>query len=120
MNRGIPSFHGAPSSAPIETFFGDPDASRSRLVMHAASATVERTSGALTLRNRSRVVRYDKFYQNVFPGAVNAAGTDVSLTAYNNATDRHGAFNQTDVTYTLSTAGVRQTLLVGAELSHQR
>ena len=120
VNRGIPSFEGAPSNAPIETFFGDPDASRSRLVMHAGNAAVERSWGALVLRNRSRIVRYDKYYQNIFPGAVNAAGTEVSLSAYNNATDRHSLFNQTDVIYTLGTGRVRQTLLVGAELSRQR
>jgi catecholate siderophore receptor len=120
VNRGIPSFEGAPSSAAIETFFGDPNASRSRLVMHAGSATIERTRGAMTLRNRSRIVRYDKFYQNVFPGAMNAAGTDVALSAYNNATDRRSLFNQTDLMYTIGTGRVRQTLLVGAELSRQR
>ena len=120
VNRGIPSFAGEPSSAPIETFFGDPDASRSRLVMHAATATIEQSRGALSLRNRSRIVRYDKFYQNVFPGALNAEGTEVSLTAYNNATDRHSLFNQTDVAYSVRTGPVRQTWLVGAELSRQR
>jgi catecholate siderophore receptor len=120
VNRGIPSFQGAPSGADIETFFGDPNASRSRLVMHAAGATIERAWSGLTLRNRSRVVRYDKFYQNVFPGAVNAAGTEVSLSAYNNATDRRSLFNQTDLTYTVRTGRVRQTFLVGAELSRQR
>jgi catecholate siderophore receptor len=120
VNRGIPSFQGAPSSADIETFFGDPNASRSRLVMHAGDATIERAWGGVVLRNRSRIVRYDKFYQNVFPGAVNAAGTEVSLSAYNSATDRRSLFNQTDVTYTLGTGPVRQTFLVGAELSRQR
>jgi catecholate siderophore receptor len=120
VNRGIPSFQGAPSSADIETFFGDPDASRSRLVMHATSAMIERAWGGITLRNRSRLVRYDKFYQNIFPGALNAAGTDVSISAYNNATDRRSLFNQTDVTYALATGRVRQTFLVGAELSRQR
>jgi catecholate siderophore receptor len=120
VNRGIPSFRGAPSNTPIETFFGDPDASRSRLVMHAGNASIERSWGAMTLRNRSRIVRYDKFYQNVFPGAVNAAGTEVSLSAYNNATDRRSYFNQTDLAYTLGAGRVRHTLLVGAELSRQR
>ncbi len=120
VNRGIPAFRGAPSSTPIETFFGDPKASRSRLVMHAGNAAIERSWGAMTLRNRSRIVRYDKFYQNVFPGAVNAAGTEVSLSAYNNATDRRSAFTQTDLIYTLGAGRVRQTLLVGAELSRQR
>jgi catecholate siderophore receptor len=120
VNRGIPSFQGAPSSADIETFFGDPNTSRSRLVMHAAGATIERAWGGLMLRNRSRAVRYDKFYQNVFPGALNAAGTEVSISAYNSVTDRRSLFNQTDLTYTLGTGRVRQTFLVGTELSRQR
>jgi catecholate siderophore receptor len=120
VNRGIPAFQGAPSSADIETFFGDPNASRSRLVMHAGDATVERAWGGLALRNRSRIVRYDKFYQNVFPDAVNSAGTEVNLRAYNNATDRRSLFNQTDLTYALGTGRVKQTFLVGAEFSRQR
>jgi catecholate siderophore receptor len=120
VNRGIPSFQGAPSTAEIETFFGDPSASRSKLVMHAGAALIERDWRRLTLRNRSRVVRYDKFYQNVFPGALNAAGTEVSISAYNNATDRRSVFNQTDLTFTVGTGRVRQTFLVGAELSRQR
>ncbi|HJW49709.1 MAG TPA: TonB-dependent siderophore receptor, partial [Candidatus Limnocylindria bacterium] len=120
VNRGIPSFAGAPSSADIETFFGDPNASRSRLVMQGAGAVVEHAWGGVALRNRSRVVRYDKFYQNVFPGAVTPAGTDVSISAYNNATDRRSLFNQTDVTYTLGSGRVRHGLLAGAELSRQQ
>ncbi|HJR67310.1 MAG TPA: TonB-dependent siderophore receptor [Gemmatimonadaceae bacterium] len=120
VNRGIPSFQGAPAPASIETFFGDPNASRSRLVMHGGSATIEREWGGLSFRNRSRVVRYDKFYQNVFPGAVNDAGTEVSLSAYNNGTDRRSLFNQTDLVYTLGSGRLRQTFLVGAELSSQR
>ena len=120
VNRGIPSFQGVPSAGPIETFFGDPNASRSRLVMHAGGATIERDWGGLSLRNRSRVVRYDKFYQNVFPGAVSEDGTEVALSAYNNGTDRRSLFNQTDLVYTIGTGRLRQTLLVGAELSRQR
>lgn len=120
VNRGVPSFQGVPAPAPIETFFGDPNASRSRLVMHGGSAMIERTWGTMTLRNRSRLVRYDKFYQNVFPGAVNEAGTEVNLSAYNNATDRRSIFNQTDLIYTFGAGSLRQTLLFGAELSHQR
>ena len=120
VNRGIPSFQGAPASGPIETFFGDPAASRSRLVMHAGTAAIERDWGALSFRNRTRIVRYDKFYQNVFPGAVSEDGAEVALSAYNNATDRRSLFTQTDLAYTLGTGRVRQTLLVGAELSRQR
>ena len=120
VNRGIPSFQGAPSSADIETFFGDPNQSRSRLVMQGADAVIEHEWGGLELRNRSRVIRYDKFYQNVFPGAITPAGTEVAISAYNNATDRRSVFNQTDVTYRLATGRVVHGLLAGAELSRQR
>jgi catecholate siderophore receptor len=51
---------------------------------------------------------------------VNAAGTEVNLAAYSNATDRRNLFNQTDVTGTLRTGPIRHTLLVGAEVGRQR
>ncbi|MDQ4080156.1 MAG: TonB-dependent siderophore receptor [Gemmatimonadota bacterium] len=120
VNRGIPSFQGAPAPTDISTFFGDPNTSRSRLVMHAGGATIDRSWGGVALRNRTRLVRYDKFYQNVFPDAVTAAGDEVTLRAYNNATDRRSVFNQTDVTWTVGAGQLRQTFLAGAELSHQR
>jgi catecholate siderophore receptor len=86
----------------------------------AASATVEPgLASGLLVRNRTRFTTYDKFSQNVFPGAVNAAGTQVSLAAYSNTHDRTNLFNQTDVTYDASTWGVRHTLLVGGELGRQ-
>ena len=120
VDRGIPSFQGRPSDADITTFFGNPDESYSILRVHAASALVEHaTSNGLTVRNRSRWTTYDKFYQNSFPGAVNAEGTQVNLAAYNNATDRTNLFNQTDVTLALGTGPVRHTLLLGGEIGRQ-
>ncbi len=128
VDRGIPSFQGAPAVTPITTFFGDPSASASRLDAHAASATIERqlwrgtarVVDGIQLRNRSRYMTYDKFYQNVFPGAVNATATMVNLAGYNNGTDRQNLFNQTDITATIISGGLRQTMLVGAELGTQR
>jgi catecholate siderophore receptor len=120
VDRGIPSFQGRPSAADIETFFGDPDASRARAVVHAAGATVDWSSvRGVGVRNRTRFVDYDKFYQNVFPGAVNDAGTEVRLSAYNNGTRRRNLFNQTDLTVALPLGAVRQTLLLGVELGRQ-
>ena len=120
VDRGIPSFQGAPSSAAIETFFGNPDVSYSTARVHAASATIDHVlSSRLTIRNRTRFMHYDKFYQNVFPGAVNAAGTQVNLAAYNNAHDRGNLFSQTDVTLSATTGSIRHTLLVGAEFGRQ-
>jgi catecholate siderophore receptor len=121
VDRGIPSFRGRPSDAPVSTFFGDPDVSHAETRVHSAGALVEHTTGGLTIRNRSRAVHYDKFYQNVFAGsAVDAAGTQVNLAGYNNATARTNLFNQTDLTYRLTTGPVAHTLLAGAELGRQQ
>ena len=127
VDRGIPSFQGTPAPTPIETFFGDPSASNSTLTSHAVAATIDRQLwrgnaivDGLQLRNRTRYMTYDKFYQNVFPGAVNTTATSVSLTGYNNGTDRQNLFNQTDLTTTITRGTLRQTLLVGAELGTQR
>jgi len=121
VDRGIPSFRGAPSPAPITTFFGDPTVSHSRADVNGGALVIDRALGhGITLRNRTRAMHYDKFYQNVFPGAVDTSGAQVSLQGYNNATERRNLFNQTDVTGTLATGPVRHTLLAGAELSRQR
>src|SRR4030095_12979030 len=62
---------------------------------------------------------YDRFYQNYVPGVTNATKTLVTLTAYNNSTKRKNLFNQTDLTYSLSTGRVRHTLLGGTEFGRQ-
>ena len=122
VDRGIPSFRGRPSDAPVSTFFGDPNVSHAETRVHSAGALVEHaTSTGLTIRNHTRAVHYDKFYQNVFAGsAVSAAGTQVNLAGYNNATARTNLFNQTDLTYRLTTGPVIHTLLAGAELGRQQ
>jgi len=71
------------------------------------------------LRNSTRYATYDKFYQNIFPGAVNATGTQVAISAYNNATQRENFFNQTDLNYELHTGAFKHTLLAGMEFARQ-
>lgn len=120
VDRGIPSVQGRPAPSARATFFGDPRASYATARVQAGDATLEHTApGGLVVRNRTRLASYDKFYQNVYPDAVNAAAAQVRLSAYNNATARDNLFNQTDVTYGLSTGAARHTLLVGAELGRQ-
>ncbi len=119
-DRGIPSFRGRPSSAHRSTFFGNPNESPNHADVHLGTATVERQFGArVNLRNSTLFGAYDKFYQNVFPGAVNATQTMVSLSGYNNATQRGNAFNQTDLTVVADTGSIRHTVLVGAEFGRQ-
>lgn len=120
-DRGVPSFNGLPFNADVSTFFGDPDVSHANATVDAGELTVARTAvSGLTIRNHTRWAAYDKIYQNVFPGsAVNAAGTQVNLTGYNNAARRHNLFNQTDLTYAAQTGSVTHTVLAGAELGRQ-
>ncbi|MFL5383254.1 MAG: TonB-dependent receptor [Longimicrobiaceae bacterium] len=119
VDRGIPSFQGRPSEADVTTFFGNPDVSHARMRVHAANTLVEHTAGKLTLRNRTRFADYDKFYQNSYPGAVNADASQVALSAYNHAIARRNWFNQTDLVATGRTGGIGHTFLLGAEVSRQ-
>jgi catecholate siderophore receptor len=119
-DRGIPSYQGRPFSTDASTFFGNPDVSYSKIDANVFSGLFEhRFSKRLTLRNRSSYGDYDKFYQNVFPGAVNAAGTEVNLSGYNNGMKRENLFNQTDLVLTARTGSLEHTLLVGTELGRQ-
>ena len=120
LDRGQPSFAGAPASTDPGTIFGDPSVNRSRVVVRAWGATLERgTAERVLLRSTTRRAAYGKFYQNTVPGAVNAAMTTAALTAYRNATDRVNLFNQTDLSATRRTGHVTHTVLLGAEYGVQ-
>jgi len=119
-DRGIPSYQGQPAVTHRSTFFGNPDESPTHADVHLGSAVVERQVGTrLNIRNNTLFGSYDKFYRNVFPGAVNATATLVNLSGYDNATQRSNAFNQTDVTYVAPTGPLQHTLLWGAEFGRQ-
>lgn len=119
-DRGISSWQGRPVKTDPATFFGDPAQSPVDATVKAANALIEHEfSDTFTLRNRTRYGDYDKFYQNVFPGAVGGNGTTVSLSAYNNDQQRENFFNQTDLVFTLQTGAVKHTLLTGVELGRQ-
>lgn len=120
-DRGISSFQGRPVKAAASTFFGDPAQSPVWAEVNTVFATLEhRFSNGISLRNNTRFGGYQKFYQNVFPGAVNAAGTTVALSAYNNATDRDNWFNQTDIVIPVDTGAFKHQILAGLELGRQK
>jgi catecholate siderophore receptor len=119
-DRGVTSFLGRPVDVPRSTFYGNPDDSHVRADVNILSGTFERQVGRLNIRNRTQYGDYDRFYQNYVPGAVNAARTLVTLTAYNNATQRKNFFNQTDLTLSVNTGLLKHTLLGGFELGNQR
>ncbi len=125
-DRGIPSYANAfngtrfPVATARDTFFGDPDASRSDTNVNAFSALIEHDFGGGTvLRNRTRIADYDKHYQNVYPGTVNGAATTVALSAYDNTTDRRNLFNQIDLIFSATTGTVEHKFMTGVEFGRQ-
>ena len=115
-DRGVPSFQGRPVATDPATFFGNPKLSRTEADVNAFDAVLDhRFNEHLSLRNHLRWADYDKYYQNVFPGAVNATGTTVTLSAYRNDTTRRNLFNQTDLVWTQGA----HTVLAGLELGRQ-
>jgi catecholate siderophore receptor len=119
-DRGISSFNGRPVDTNNSTFFGDPNRSPTWANVDAFNAIISHDfDNGLSVRNNTRYAVYDKFYQNIFPAAVNAAGTQVAINAYNNATQRKNFFNQTDLTYSLHTGSIKHTLLAGMEFGRQ-
>lgn len=119
-DRGITSFQNRPADVDISTYYGNPADSHVAAYVNLGSATIEHHAGNLIVRNNTLVGDYDRWYQNFVPGAATADGSLVALSAYNNATDRLNLFNQTDLTYALSTGRIRHTLLAGAEFGRQR
>jgi catecholate siderophore receptor len=119
-DRGLPAAAGRPLRGADRTFFGDPDLSFARVDAHVAALAVEhRFSDAVTLRNRTSYGDFDKFYQNVFPGALNTATGLVTLSAYNDSLDRQNLFSQTDLVWDGDLGGLSHTLLLGFELGRQ-
>lgn len=119
-DRGISSFRGRPVKTDASTFFGDPDRSPTGAMVDSFNAVLDHDfGGGVSVRNRSRYAIYDKFYQNIFPGTVNAAGTQVAISAYNANTQRENFFNQTDLTFGLDTGLFKHKFLTGMEFGRQ-
>lgn len=118
-DRGITSFGGRPADVDSSTFYGDPNHSYVRAIANIATATIEHRIGALNIRNRTMFGDYDRSYQNYVPGAASTDGTQVTLTTYNNATQRKNIFSQTDLTYQTSIASMQHTFLGGVEIGRQ-
>lgn len=120
-DRGIPSFMGRPINVERSQsqFFGDPDRSNSVADVLSFNAFFEHKFDiGVTLNNRTNYAQYDKFYQNVFPNSPVFSDL-VSLSAYNDTTDRENVFNQTNFLYSLNTGPIAHTLLAGVEIGRQ-
>ncbi len=68
-DRGVTSFAGRPADVAPSTYYGDPANSHVRARVNIGSALVEHRFARATIRNRTMVGGYDRFYQNFVPGA---------------------------------------------------
>lgn len=128
-DRGVPAQFGAgvngavvgPVRTPRSQFFGDPGDSPTGTNTDAANLLIEHYfSDRVSIRNRTRYADYDKFYQNIFPGAVDATETTVALAAYRQFQQRENLINQTDFNAEFNTGSIKHTLLIGAEFARQK
>lgn len=120
-DRGVPSFNGRPYDADVSTFFGNAELSPTAVRVNAGSAFIEHDLGnGVLLRNRTRIAKYDKFYQNVYANsAVDASTGLLAVGAYHDATERTNSFNQTDLTFSLATGSVTHKFATGIEFGRQ-
>lgn len=119
-DRGVPSLAGKPLAVAPGQFFGDADRSNATATVRSLALGADHSlTPTLTLRHRSRWADYDKFYQNVFPGAVSAGAGTVSLAAYNTATARQNLLGQTDLLWQAGSGLLRHTVLLGVEAGRQ-
>ncbi|MFL6787021.1 MAG: TonB-dependent receptor [Sphingomicrobium sp.] len=119
-DRGVPSLAGEPLRGFTRDFFGDPDDSFAKADVNIATVAIEhRFAEGMTLKNRTMVGDYNKFYQNIFANSSAASGI-VVLGAYNNRNDRRNLFSQTDLVWENKLAGIDQTLLVGFEFGQEK
>ena len=120
-DRGVPADGDEPIRGFTRTFFGDPHDSFAKVNVNLVNFAVEHQLGeGLTLRNRTLLGDYDKFYQNIYPTGFNPSTNLVSLGAYNNRNNRRNLFSQTDLIWETRLAGIDQTLLFGFEVGRER
>ncbi|GJE36221.1 TonB-dependent receptor [Methylobacterium persicinum] len=122
-DRGIPSQFGRPYRYRdnIRTFFGNPNVNFTRVDANIATMQLDHQfDSGVEMHSQLRFADYDRYYVNTLPGgAVNAAGTAVTITGYRNDTPRTNYFNQNDFTYRFLTGDIKHTLLGGFELGYQ-
>ena len=119
VDRGIPSYLGKPLETARSLFFGRIEDSTADTDAASFDALIEHDMDGAMLRNRTHIADYGKFYQNVYPGAVNAGATAVAISAYNNRTDRTNLFNQTDYVLDIIRGDVTHRIVAGVELGRQ-
>ena len=122
---GIPAINGRPVAVPANTYYGSGNARRDDTTtsdVDTLTSTLDHSfNDALSLRNTTRIYDYKLRRFNTLPSGV----TDpVALTIQRTRSfifrDESGIFNQTDVTFKNTLAGLKHEWLFGMELGQQK
>lgn len=120
-DRGVPSLNGRPVASDPSTFFGDPANSHNGVAIDGLTARLEhQLSPSARFTTQLHYARYDKYYQNVFPGGVDDGGATVRMLGYGSATRRGNLFYQADLELDATTGALRHRITTGLELGRQR
>lgn len=119
-DRGVPSFGGRPVRSDRSTFFGDPSVSHNGVDIDALTLRLERQlSPAVRFTGQLHYARYDKYYLNVFAGAMEDADT-VRLQGYGSGAMRSNLAYQGELEIDVATGAIRHRLSAGLELGRER
>jgi len=117
-DRGVPSFGGLPLTGFEDTFFGKPGFNEAEAQVHIARARLDQELGeGLSFNVSGQFADYDKVYANIVPRSTD--GDTVSLSGYQDATDRRNWIGQGNLVWEGNTGGIGHTLLAGVEVMTQ-
>lgn len=117
-DRGVPSLNGRPLDGFDKTLFGDADFNEARSKVHIARLRLDHDfTDNLSFNLSGQYANYDKIYANVVPGGTN--GTTVSLSGYQDGTDRENWIGQGNLVWQTNTGGIGHTILAGFEAMQQ-
>ncbi|TNE58890.1 MAG: TonB-dependent siderophore receptor, partial [Sphingomonadales bacterium] len=117
-DRGVPSLNGGPLQGFDDTLFGDRDFNNSRTKVHIARTRLEHEFSTNLSANASfQFADYDKVYANIVPGSTD--GTNVTLSGYENLTDRQNLIGQANLVWNVATGAINHTVLAGFEFGDQ-
>lgn len=120
-DRGIPSKNGKPfKGGSKNTFYGSAANSPTDTNKKAISMHIDhRFNDNFKFRNRVHYAKFDKFYQNIYAKSSVADDNTLTVSGYNDETDRENFFNQTDLLINLDTGPIKHNIITGVEVSRQ-
>jgi catecholate siderophore receptor len=122
VDRGIPSFNGAPLPGVRDQFFGVPGVNRTTLEAQIVKLRVDgKLTNNLNFTTTLLYGNYDKVYTNVFAdGPATALNGTVRLAGYIDPTTRKNYLGQANLLWNVKTGRLAHKILLGLEYGDQK